>query len=428
MRKNVVTLLIGSLILLGIFTTEPVAFGADSAKVLYNFCNDRDCLDGSQGTGGLIFDANGNLYGTTSAGGPNGYGTVFRLSPGANGKWTNTILYRFKYKDGIYPQAGVIFDKAGNLYGTTLEGGMGKCLDSLGNLVGCGTVFELMPQANGEWTEKVLHNFNIDGRDGLWPQASLIFDSSGNLYGTTRFGGKTMMCEAPGCGTVFELTPRGNGDWAEIVLHSFSDGGHFVSSGVVFDSAGNLYGTTSSGGPDGGGVVFRLTRDANGYWQSKMIYPFGINVGVPSGNLIFDAAGNLYGTLFQGGTQGGGAVFELTMDSGEKWTKKILYSFPGPNSGYGANPLTGVVFDASGNLYGTTSSGGNCGVGYSGCGVVFELKAVNGKWNYRFLFAFNGKNGEEPMGPPVLDSAGNIYGSTSGGGRNADGTIFRVVP
>ncbi len=258
----------------------------------------------------MIIDAAGNLYGTTeyggdySCGGP-GCGTVFELMPTEGGGWTEKKLHNFgNGTDGVFPLADLNLDVAGNLYGTTYGGG-GLCS------YGCGTVFELTPNGNGNWTEKVLHSFNDNGTDGDLPYAGLIFDAAGNLYGTTVAGGSSY------AGTVFELTPHGNGNWTEKVLHSFSNVGTDGASpfaGLIFDAAGNLYGTTTYGG-NHPGTVFELTPTGGGDWTEKVLHSFS-NVGTdgayPYGGLIFDAAGNLYGTTYLGGTYNYGTVFEVT--------------------------------------------------------------------------------------------------------------------
>src|ERR1035441_332430 len=211
-------------------------------KVLHNFNNNG--TDGTNPRAGLIFDAAGNLYGTTENGGTNGVGTVFELTPTAGGGWTETVLYSFcsqaNCTDGYQPWAGLIFDAAGNLYGTTVYGGTADTTCSY-----CGTVFELTPNGSGGWTETVLHSFG-DGTDGFYPSAGLIFDAAGNLYGTTAMGGTY---DYPWDGTVFELTPAAGGGWTEKVLYSFGGGtdGYWPEAGLIFDAAGNLYGTTYSG-------------------------------------------------------------------------------------------------------------------------------------------------------------------------------------
>ena len=215
--------------------------------MLYSF--NFNGTDGADPAAGLIFDAAGNLYGTTYGGGTYDWGTVFELTPAAGGGWTEKVLYSFLGgADGFFPAADLIFDAAGNLYGTT---GYGGAYDN-------GTVFELTPTGGGDWTEKLLHSFsyNLNGMDGTYPQAGLIFDAAGNLYGTTVGGGNY------GGGTVFELTPTAGGNWTETVLHNFNRNGTDGAdpyAGLIFDGAGNLYGTTSFGDVYGDGTVFQLT-------------------------------------------------------------------------------------------------------------------------------------------------------------------------
>ena len=215
-------------------------------KVLHNFNNNG--TDGVSPQAGLIVDGAGNLYGTTSGGGTYNIGTVFELSPTADGGWMEKVLHNFNYNgtDGYFPSASLIFDKAGNLYSTT----------SYGGTYGYGTVFELSPKKGGDWTEKVLYSFDKNGTDGYGPGGGLIFDKAGNLYGTT-FGGGTY-----DLGTAFELSLTGNGGWTEWVLHSFNDNGtdgYSLMAGLIFDKAGNLYGTTDRGGAYNEGTVFKLT-------------------------------------------------------------------------------------------------------------------------------------------------------------------------
>jgi uncharacterized repeat protein (TIGR03803 family) len=272
--------------------------------VLYSFCSWTNCTDGRQPQAGLIFDAAGNLYGTTAFGGyyglQTGYGTLFELTPAGGGSWTEQVVHNFNhdFTDGDEPYAGLIVDAAGNLYGTTSGGGT----------IGYGTVFELTPTGGGTWTE-VLHSFG-DGTDGLYPWAGLIFDAAGNLYGTTSEGGTY------DGGTVFELTPAAGGGWTEKVLHSFgngNDGAYPHYAGLIFDAAGNLYGTTSGGGTYGGGTVFELTPAGGGSWTETVLHSFGNGTdgAEPYAGLVFDAVGNLYGTTLGGGTYNYGTVFEL---------------------------------------------------------------------------------------------------------------------
>jgi uncharacterized repeat protein (TIGR03803 family) len=284
---------------------------------------------------------------------------VFELTPAGGGSWTEKVLYSFGAygTDGVVPYAGLIFDAAGNLYGTTYAGG---------TYYQYGTVFELTPAAGGGWTEKVLHNFVANGTDGYYPWAGLAFDRFGNLYGTTSTGGTYEG------GIVFELTPAGSGGWTETVLHRFGNAmdGSGPLAGLIFDAAGNLYGTTSGGGTYDG-TVFELTPAGGGSWTEKVLWSFGSGTDgfAPQVGLVFDAAGNLYGTTPWGGTNGYGTVFELTPAGSGGWTEAVLHNFNEFGNGDGYYPLAALILDAAGNLYGTTSVGGT----YNN-GTVFELQ------------------------------------------------------
>jgi uncharacterized repeat protein (TIGR03803 family) len=393
---------------------------AQTETVLHSFGAGKD---GSNPQASLIADPGGNLYGTTFYGGndprcyPPGCGTVFELTRAAGGNWTEKILHNFTGTggDGVCPGASLIRDASGNLYGTTYAGGA---------YYG-GTVFELTPGADGVWTEKILHNFGGSSQDGTASQAALIFDTVGNLYGTTYSGG------AYGYGTVFELTPTASGAWTEKILHNFNNSGKdgiFPFATVTFDSAGSLYGTTYSGGAYGYGTVFELTPRSGGEWAEKILHNFGATSkdGLASqATLVFDAGGNLYGTAVGGGTYGLGTVFELTPTAGGGWTEKILHSFNN-NGKDGTTPYFGVVFDAAGNLYGTTYSGG-----IHGAGAVFELTpAAGGGWSEKILRSFGGNatDGATPFASVIVAADGNLYGTTEDGGFHGRGTVFEITP
>ena len=373
---------------------------------------------------GLISDAKGNLYGANTSGGGNGYGTIFELSPGSGGTWTETTLHSFQAtsSDGITPRASLIFDAKGNLYGTTANGGSGSCV------LGCGTVFELSP-SGGTWTETILYSFQNDTADGANPfNGSLIFDPKGNLYGTTKNGG------ANGFGAVFELSPGSGGTWTQKVLYSFQNNGADGINplgGVVLDAAGNLYGTTVAGGVNAYGTVFELSPAAGGTWTEKVLHSFAIN-GVdgadPQDGVILDAGGNLFGTTYYGGNFGQGlhlgAVFELSPNPEGTWTEQILYSFTAAPDGY--YPVAGLIFDAAGNLYGTTAAGGEA----PGDGTVFKLTRANG-WKETQLHSFNGgsTDGGTPYSSLIFDAAGNLYGTTTGGGSvlPVGGAVYEIA-
>jgi uncharacterized repeat protein (TIGR03803 family) len=406
-----------------LFAASPFVAGtgasAQTETVLHTFVSTSPYSNlGYTPLAGLLLDASGNLYGTTSGGGPNtncvygsGCGTAFELIHKAGGGWTEKTLHSFgSGKDGAFPGAALIFDAAGNLYGTT-EGGGSNPNCTNGATGGCGTVFELLPSANG-WTERILHNFNNDGKDGFTPQSKLIFDAAGNLYGTTYQGG------AFNNGVVFALTPKAGGGWSEKILHHFdTSGGYFAQGGVVLDSAGNVFGTTEWGGAYNNGTVYELSRNAGGTWTEKVLYSFNDNgtYQVPS-PLVFDSAGNLFGAL------GGfdcycGSLFELTPAGGGGWTEKTAYTFIGP----GPSSLT---FDSAGNLYGTIWKGGNWSNG-----AVFKLTSVSGGWVETESYSFTGNNdGSGPNPGLVLDAGGTLYGTTVAGGRGLAGTVFEIVP
>jgi uncharacterized repeat protein (TIGR03803 family) len=383
---------------------------AQTESVLHTFNNNGK--DGVAPVAGLIFDASGNLYGTTLMGGAHNVGTVFELIPKAGGGWMPRVLHSFNNdgKDGYSPLAGLVSDSAGNLYGTTSQGGPKNG----------GVVFELSPNSGGGWTEKLLHAFNNNVPTfGSFPSASLIFDVSGNLYGTARYGG------THGSGAVFELMPNGSGGWTVKLLHSFnnlSGDGIQPEASLIFDGAGNLYGTTSSGGS--GGTVFELTPAAGGTWTETLLHDFGNGQDgyTPLAGVIRDAAGNLYGTTEFGGTLSFGIVFELTPTAGGTWTETVLHNF-GNNTTDGGFSSVGLVADSAGNLYGATQKGGSLGLG-----TVFKLTLAGGNWTETVVHNFGGfKDGQSPQGTLVFDAVGNLYGTTYDGGVSW-GTVFEITP
>jgi uncharacterized repeat protein (TIGR03803 family) len=375
---------------------------AQEEKVLHSF----NSSDGASPDAGLVFDSAGNLYGTTYSGGSHGSGTVFELAPAAGGKWKEKVLYSFSHSsDGFGPAAALIMDGAGNLYGTAAGGGAHSA----------GLVFELTPETGGGWTETVLHDFSL----GTAPLSGLVRDAAGNLYGT---GG------AGGIGLVFELLPSSGGSWTAKVLYKFNTtDGFFPQGGLLLGASGNLYGTTEYGGTDSYGTVYELKPETGGRWAEKVLYNFGNNGTdgyYPTANLIEDGMGNLYG-MTTGTGEFGGTVFELTRGQDGSWTESVLHSFVDNGSdGYG--PTGPLVFDGSGNLYGTTGLGGaNSG------GTVFELSPNgDGTWTETILhnFGINASDGHYPYSGLVFDTRGNLYGTTAEGGANDAGTVFEVRP
>jgi uncharacterized repeat protein (TIGR03803 family) len=339
---------------------------------------------------GVTRDAKGNLYGTTMFGGTSGLGNVYKLK--TNGR--EEVLYSFKGgTDGAYPDTGLIRDSAGNLYGTTPSGGVGCPFQSP---TGCGTVYKV--DARG--MESVLYAFT-GGTDGAAPDAGLIMDAQGNLYGSANNGGD-LSCESfvPGCGVIFKVDKNGN----ETVLHSFTDSpdGANPQGRLLRDATGNLYGTTALGGASGNGTVFKL--DTNG--TETVLYSFtgtGGDGALPVAGLSRDTAGNLYGTTEDGGTFYG-TVFKLT-EGGEE---TVLHVFGAGADG--AYPDARVILDAAGNLYGTTPEGGPPNEG-----IVFKLDSSG---NETVLHTFTGgADGAQPNDSLLPDAAGNLYGTAGQGGR-----------
>jgi uncharacterized repeat protein (TIGR03803 family) len=356
------------------YELSPGTGGKWSQKVIHNFTDARG--QGIHPSAGLTFDAKGSLYGTTVWGGiyNSEGGTVFELTPSGDGSWTETILHSFcsesKCRDGQQPSGGVIFDAAGNLYGMTAQGGSHSNSDVCP--AGCGTVFELSPGGDGTWTESVFYNFCSEEEctDGAFPNSNLIFDANGNLYGVTEAGGTTEPACKYGCGTVFELTPGANGKWSETILHRFNyTTGALPLCTPAFDHSGNLYCTTKLGGPYQYGVAFQLQATGNGGWEYKVIHDFGKGDDgqYPQSGLALDAQEDLYGTTSQGGSDGYGTVFKLTSTGGE-WVEKILHNFDVTD---GAFP-NALLPEPDGTLYGTAGGGASTVCG-GGCGTVFEL-------------------------------------------------------
>ncbi len=377
-------------------------------RILHNFNNNGK--DGYDPIGGLVFDSAGNLYGTTAFGGARGGGIAFELKP-VTGGWTERVLFTFAAtKWGIQPEDSMIFDASGNLYGTTyLSGGS------------AGVAFELQRQADGSFKELILCHLGEQGGGSL-PVGSLAFDASGNLFGTVHSGGPH------GEGAVFELTPATGGTWTVSVPRSFGGppDGHGARSNVIFDSSGNLYSTTFSGGAHSVGTVFELSPNGDSTWTETILHDFQKEVGDgynPWAGLIFDSFGNLYGTTENGGAQAG-TVFELSPNGDNTWSEKILHKFG--NGSDGKYPMANLVADAAGNLYGTTLEGGAYGFG-----TVFKLTpAAGGTWTETVLHNFgNGTDGKYPgYGALIFDHAGNLYGTTGYGGKYAAGMIFEITP
>jgi hypothetical protein len=424
------------------------AYAEWKEKVLYSF---QGLPDGNYPSGGVVFDKAGNIYGVTTEGGsgacaPAQCGIVYQLSPPKQegGAWTETVLYVFKgqkYGDGSSPAGTLLIDSSGNLYGGTGYGGTGDCM-LLGGAVGCGTVYELSPpkQKGGAWTEKVLYSFK-GGKDGQLAGETLTFDSLGNLYGATYFGGGFGSCDAPYylyCGTIYKLTPpkMTGGRWSERVLHSFRGvvadeqlgDGAGPNGELVLDNKGAIYGTTYIGGYNcphnsnlGCGAVFRLAppEKKGGKWTEEIMHRFKLSTEGrnPAAGMIFDGRGYLYGTSDI-------VAFRMTPPKGGTGSWKLTILSTMNNDAY--DPEGSLIFDVNGDLYGTTEDS------QTSSGTVFKLESRD--WRFSILYGFKGgSNGASPDGPVVFDKLGNLYGTTFHGGTGDAcegycGTVFEVSP
>jgi uncharacterized repeat protein (TIGR03803 family) len=409
---------------------------AQTYRVIHDFTGGPN---GSQPLAGLTMDGSGSLYGTASNGIP-GYcyadcGVVFKMTRRGSG-WDFNVLYSFAgYDDGAHPHARVIFGPDGALYSTTCNGSMGNC--SVWDGYGCGTVFKLQPAATAcltgscPWKKTVLHRFTFGyNDDGANPTAAVVFDQMGNIYGTAINGGYPSST-----GVVYELTPS-QGGWTETILYKLDAwgqyGGHFGGpyASVVFNSAGNLYGTGSRG-YDNCGVVYELTPSDSGWIEKDLhVFPYipaGCESGQPNeegsfmgqGWVIFDQAGNLYRSTEFGGPYGGGTVFMLSPSNGE-WVFHLLYAF----TDRGIGPRSGLTIDAAGNIYGTTYSHGAYGAG-----TVFKLTPNGGEWIYTSLHDFEGGgDGANPLSNVSIGADGKLYGTTQYGGAHGNGVVWEIRP
>jgi uncharacterized repeat protein (TIGR03803 family) len=405
------------LMLAVLFFLSSCAQAADKETSLFFFMKNTtgDNPNGYYPSNKLLMDAAGNLYGATTSGAVGGWGTIFELSPNGSGAYSLTTIIDCSPTCSI-PLGSLIMDGAGNLYGTA----------ALGN------VFELSPNGLGGFTGSVLYSFNgaIGSDLGNAPTPGLVVDSAGNLYGTNQDGG------ASNQGYVFELSPVSGGTWTLTHVHDFSGSdGAAPYATVIMDQAGNLYGTTNAGGTStactgGCGVVFKLTNNA-GVWNESVLHSFNEKDGSnPQASLLMDASGNLYGTAGNGGEQNFGVVFELSpVSSGYHY--RALYSFVSGDSD-GAFPNTSLVMDSSGNLYGTTWSGGGGDCNFQqdiGCGTAFELARHGNNWKESLLHDFTaGGDGGFPGGL-ILGDGGNLFGTTEAGGAalSTGGIAFKLT-
>jgi uncharacterized repeat protein (TIGR03803 family) len=411
-----------------LFTLASLYAQAQTFNVLHNFTGQGD---GQEPFSGVSIDTAGNLYGTTYyydfGRGP---GLVYKLTQNNTG-WILTPLFQFtaQTQQGGQPVARPILAPDRTLYSTTLNGGSQTC-----EIYGCGTLYHVMPPATichtalCNWKESIAYEFVNAPNQGVSPgYGDLLFDLAGDIYGTTASAGN-------GAGSVYKLT-RSSGGWTESTLYVFAAGsdGSEPESGVIADHAGNFYGTTQygGGGPcldgNGCGTVYELSPSGSG-WTEKVLYSFqnGVDGAYPVGGLALDHSGNLYGTAMQGGANSGGTVFTLS-PSGGNWTFSVLYSFTASGTQaclYDIGPTGNLVMDNAGNLYGNT-----CTNGAFGYGAIFKLTNSNGNWTYTSLHDFtNGNDGGWPFGSVTLDSNGNLFGTTIGGGTDQQGTVWKIMP
>ena len=377
--------------------------------------------DGAYPLAGLIADSQGNLYGAAAGGGGGdcsnaGCGMVFELAPASGGTWTEKVLYVFEgTSDGGDPLTNLLIDGKGNLYGCVTDGGA----NNLGGL------YKLTPAPGGTWTESLV--FSFAEQTGFVPGSQIVADTHGNIFLTLQYLGPGLS------GTVFELSPQSNGTWSGTVIYAFSGengDGDQPYGGVILDHGGNVYGTTGYGGAYRSGTVYQLTPNGQGAWTENILYNFMDNQdgGFPESPLTIDGSGNLYGTTLGGGSNFRGVAFELSQ-SGGKWSESVLHDFgSGPSDGFLAN---GMTFGANGVLYGTTLGGGD-GCNGTGCGIVFQLTPQGGgQWQETILHQFESiLDGSQSQAPVLIDNkGGRLFGVTQyGGGMYGYGTVFMTQP
>ena len=383
---------------------------AAAPQVIYSFAGGSD---GEYVDSDLVIDGAGNLYGTSVQGGQFGSGTVFQVTPTGDGS-THTVLYSFTGgADGGEPYKGVTLDGAGNLYGTAVTGGGGSCEG------GCGVAYKLT-NSGGVWTQTVIHTFT-GGDDGSGPGSGLTVGWHDTIYGVTPTGG------ANGQGVVYQLKPMPDGTWKLTVLHAFTGGvdGAGGSAGRLLLHNRSLYGVTTVGGANGKGVAFKITP-TQGVWQFTTLYAFKgqPDAGFPYSTLTMDSQGRLYGTTYYDGAHNLGSVYQLTPRHDGTWREQVLYSFKGGTDGSGS--IGNVVIDKAGAIYGTTSAGGaSCN-----CGVIFKVAHLfDGGWKETVRYRFKGApDGAFAYNGMVGDTAGNFYGTTVHGGTTDDGVIYKLTP
>lgn len=392
-----------------------------SMQILYSFPS------GVNPSGTVITDTSGAIYGTTSYGGEFGRGTVYRLTPpkGKQAQWTYTLLHSFASGSGELPDGGLAMDSSGNLYGVTYQSALND---------NRGTVFKLVrPASGGAWQKNTLYEFQ-GGLDGANPKGGIVFgptsdDGTMTIVGTTYHGGSTTNVETnfPGAGTIFRLVEPidGSAPWIKTTLHSFAAGDGSVGfpwGGLIKDTGGNIYGTTSGANGAVNGTVFQLAPQ-NG-WALSTLYTFGcgfqcIDGITPWGTLALDGSGGLVGTTLYGGAHAHGVLFRLTASTGTPWPRTLLHSFAG--SPDGAEPSAGVTINSSGVLFGTTGNGGNANQGSI-------YRSAPGASAATVLYSFpGGAGGAGPTAGVIFGGSGELIGTTTSGGSNGGGVVFRLT-
>jgi hypothetical protein len=436
---------------------------AQTETPIYSFTGGSD---GASPSTTLLPDSSGNYYGTTFSGGSYagspcsffGCGVVFKLSPNGSGGFTESVIYSFTGgTDGAGPAAGLVFDSHGNLFGTALGGGLNTSSCSFFTAPGCGVVFKLSPNGSGGWTESVIYSFK-GNNDGFDVESPLAFDSAGNMYGTAALGGPKKNCSGYGCGEIFKLSPNSSGGWTYSVVHYFinvPDGGR-PYSGVVIDHAGNIFANTTQGGnlndcaSQGCGTLVEVSPNGTGY-RFRVLHTF---TGLADGNfapggLFIDASGVIYSSMQSGGHRSGvcrsiggcGVIFKATPNATGGYTPGVAYTFTGGADGYA--PVSALVADSSGNLYGAAEgkpTGGSNQCAGGSCGFVYKLTpASGGSFTESVIYAFTGgTDGGVPSYPAAVtfDASGNIFGAAQEYGipngcstfANGCGVAYEIKP
>jgi uncharacterized repeat protein (TIGR03803 family) len=379
------------------------ARAAGGIQDLYQFAGGSS--DGGYPYGSVIVGRGGALYGATNGGGPADAGTVFALTRSGSG-YAETVVHAFGASgDGALPYGTLLPTKSGTIYGTAYSGG-----------TGAGCVFALTPVA-GKYSETVVYDFAGSPLDGAGPYAGLSEDASGNLYGTTLYGGQY------GAGTVFALRPNGSGGFVESVVYSFGGGadGGTPYGGVIAGSGGTLYGTTTFGG-SGNGVVYALTPGSGGYSENVLhTFAGGAADGANPRGALLESGGALYGTTLAGGSAGLGTAFKIA-NANNAYAESVIHDFAGGNDG--ASPYAGLTEGKAGAMYGTTFAGGA-----NGAGTIFALKRTGKTYAESVVAPFPGyPNPANPYGGIAKSSAGELFGATFGGGTNGFGTVYSIRP